>query len=98
MSYQEDTAQPSRPPSDAADAFLFLSYNGADRAIVQSIQTRLEQMNVSTFFDRDRLQPGLPWFDALQDAIGKARAVAVFIGKDGLGTWQKREMELALER
>lgn len=98
MSRQTDTHEPSQPHADTADRFLFLSYNGLDREIVQSVQQRLKGLNIPTFFDREQLNPGLPWFDALQDAIGNARALAVFIGKDGLGTWQKREMELALQR
>lgn len=98
MSHQQDTHQPSQPHSGTVNGFLFLSYNSLDRRAVQGVQQQLRSRNISTFFDRDHLHPGMPWFDALQEAIGKACAVAVFIGKDGLGTWQKREMELALDR
>lgn len=98
MSHPQDTQQPSQPHSGSASGFLFLSYNSLDRRTVQDIQHQLRTRDISTFFDRDQLQPGMPWFDALQEAIGKACAVAVFIGKHGLGTWQKREMELALDR
>lgn len=81
------------PPPD-----LFLSYNGADRQAVAQIERALRQRQVSTFFDQNNLKQGMFWFDALQKAVNDVRAVAVFIGKDGLGRWQKREMALALDR
>src|SRR5215216_880320 len=84
--------------SDADSIDLFLSYNNSDREPVQSFREILQTSHVSTFFDRENLYPGLPWFDALQDALSKVSAVAVFVGKEGLGVWQKREMVLALDR
>jgi hypothetical protein len=53
---------------------------------------------ISTFYDRAGLTPGRPWFDELESALRQLRGVAVFIGKDGLGTLQKREMQFALAR
>ena len=41
--------------------------------------------------------PGLPWPQALEEALRAVRAVAVFIGRE-LGGWQKREMSFALDR
>jgi hypothetical protein len=84
--------------SDADSIDLFLSYNSSDREPVQSFREILQTSHVSTFFDRENLYPGVPWFDALQDALSKVSAVAVFVGKQGLGVWQKREMVLALDR
>ena len=46
---------------------------------------------ITTFLDRDNLVTGLPWPQALEQALRGARAVAVFIGRQ-LGGWQKREM------
>lgn len=34
----------------------------------------------------------------MQQGINKARAVAIFIGREGLGSWQKREMGAGLDR
>jgi len=76
---------------------LFLSYNTADRTSVVTIQRLLEARGITTFLDRDRLMPGLPWPEALEQALRDARAVAVFIGRE-LGGWQKREMWFALDR
>ncbi len=77
---------------------LFLSYNSRDRAEVEAVRRLLLERNVSAFFDRHDLMLGSMWFDDLQSAIRESRAVAVFIGPAGLGTWQKREMALAIDR
>jgi energy-coupling factor transporter ATP-binding protein EcfA2 len=77
---------------------LFLSYNSSDRNEVVKVQQLLSLRNISTFYDRTDLTPGQPWFDELETALGQVRGVAVFIGKEGLGTIQKREMQFALAR
>ena len=53
---------------------------------------------MTTFLDQASLVAGLPWPQALEEALRRARAVAVFIGPHGLGLWQKREMYFALDR
>jgi len=77
---------------------LFLSYNGCDRNEVVKVRQLLSLRNISTFFDRADLTPGQPWFDELESALRQVRGIAVFIGKEGLGTVQKREMQFALAR
>jgi tetratricopeptide (TPR) repeat protein len=77
---------------------LFLSYNGRDRDTVARVRKVLSLRKISTFYDRTDLTPGQPWFDELEAALRRVRGVAVFIGKDGLGTVQKREMQFALAR
>jgi WD40 repeat protein len=83
---------------DADRSALFLSYHGADRETVSRISTLLEARGLSTFLDRKDLIAGLPWPEALEQALAGARAVAVFLGGEGLGAWQKREMWFALDR
>ena len=77
---------------------VFLSYNNADRPLVQGIRKSLESRTIKTFLDRENLKPGLPWPQALEDALGCSRAVIVFIGPKGLGPWQLREVWWALDR
>jgi len=83
-------------PADLRD--LFLSYSRADTAAVTAIRAILEARGVSTFFDREQLLAGMPWPQALEQGLRAARGVAVFIGPEGLGLWQKREMAFALDR
>lgn len=77
---------------------LFLSYHSPDREAVQTVRQLLEARGIATFLDREDLVPGLPWPQALEEALGSVRAVAVFLGPHGLGRWQKREMWFALDR
>jgi hypothetical protein len=92
-----DSAAPNREPTESPGD-LFLSYNSKDFAAVQDVQTLLQGRGLSVFLDRESLTVGLNWFDALQRAIGQVRAVAVFLGPNGLGRWQRRELALALDR
>jgi hypothetical protein len=76
---------------------LFLSYHSVDRESVQTIQRLLEARGIKTFLDRTHLVAGLPWPLALEEALREVRAVAVFLGRDGFGLWQKREIGFALD-
>ena len=60
--------------------------------------TNLAQRGIATFLDRDRLTAGFPWPSALESALSAAKAVVVFLGTNGLGSWQKREVYFALDR
>ena len=50
------------------------------------------------FLDRWYLAAGQPWPQALEQALASCSAVAVFLGSEGLGPWQQRERDLALDR
>jgi hypothetical protein len=76
---------------------LFLSYSSPDRAVVARVRSAIAQ-HASTFFDREDLTPGEPWFDELEAALSNCRGVAVFIGPNGIGSIQKREIQAALQR
>src|SRR5579863_10043260 len=82
----------------STDRDLFLSYNARDRTSVSEIREALAAAGISTFHDCEDLTPGALWFEELEEALGRVRGVAVFIGRDGLGRIQKREMYLALDR
>jgi WD40 repeat protein len=77
---------------------VFLSYHSPDRAALLRIRELLATRGVGTFLDRDNLIAGMPWPQALERALGQARAVAVFLGAHGVGLWQKREIGYALDR
>jgi hypothetical protein len=58
----------------------------------------LRARGAPSFLDRDALVTGVPCSQRLEDALRSLRAVAVFIGPNGFGAWQKREMYFALDR
>ena len=83
---------------DTAAADVFLSYSRTDAEAARRVQAHLQEAGLATFLDRDQLAAGQPWLPALEQAIARCGAVAVFVGPAGLGTWQQREVQLALDR
>ncbi len=77
---------------------VFFSYARRDHAAIEQVARALADAGVGVFLDRWYLAAGQPWPQALEAALAGCRAVAVFIGADGLGPWQQRERDLALER
>jgi hypothetical protein len=77
---------------------LFISYNWQDQAAVEALARALEQRRLRVFLDRWSLIPGRPWQPALEGKIKSCRAVAVVLGEYGMGPWQQREANLALQR
>ena len=75
---------------------VFVSYSRSDEVGAAELNGWLRAQGLSTFFDRSELHPGLRWVPALEDAIGRSRAVAILFGKHGIGNTQQYERELAL--
>jgi formylglycine-generating enzyme required for sulfatase activity len=83
----------------AASAFdVFLSYHWRDHVHVEAVARWLRAQGLRVFLDRWYLTAGRPWPEALEQALGTCRAVAVFVGPGEMGPWQQREKNLALER
>jgi tetratricopeptide (TPR) repeat protein len=89
-------------PVEIAQHDVFLSYHSADRTRVSAVRRLLSERGVRAFLDRNDLTAGLPWPQALEEALRSVRAVLVFVGgaNDGerLGLWQRREAWFALDR
>jgi WD40 repeat protein len=82
-----------------ADSFdVFFSYSTRDHAAVERVARDLTGYGIRVFLDRWYLTPGQPWPQALEQTLAACNAVAVFIGPEGLGPWQQRERDLALDR
>jgi hypothetical protein len=58
----------------------------------------LKVRGIRTFFDVDRINPGGLWFDVLEQALRDVKAVVVFLGRSGLGPWQRREVCLSTDK
>jgi CHASE2 domain-containing sensor protein len=87
------------PPEPAAGAGfdVFLSHNGKDKPVVRELAAALQARGLRPWIDEDELHPGRPWEPELERMIVEARAVAVLIGKDGLGPWEEVEMRAGLK-
>ena len=75
---------------------VFISYCSQDRYIVREMVSTLYHRGLNVWFDQEQLRPGIPWQAALEDILHHSACVAVLIGKEGLGQWQREEMKAAL--
>lgn len=102
MSHSPTTATIPNGTAARPDHDVFLSYHGDDRTVVLGFKGALADRGISSFLDRHDLTPGLPWPEGLERALGRARAVLVFVGRgvegEPLGPWQRREVWFALDR
>jgi hypothetical protein len=76
---------------------LFLSYNRRDRTLVEPLAGALRERGLKVFKDDWYLRPGEPWPAALERNLATSRAIAVAVGRNGLGPWQQREAAAALD-
>jgi hypothetical protein len=77
---------------------VFLSHNSADKAAVEILARRLQEVEgLTPFLDKWHLVPGEPWQEALEQALDCSAAVAVFLGPSGMGAWHNEEMRDALD-
>jgi energy-coupling factor transporter ATP-binding protein EcfA2 len=76
---------------------LFVSYNSADHGVVEDIVRKLRDQGLEPFFDRWALAPGMRWRSELEKALGSCKAVAIFVGPGEMGSWQQREVDVALD-
>jgi len=82
------------PINDAFD--VFLSHNSRNTPLVDELKRLLVAQGISVWLDRDESRPGLHWQVTLENGIRASKSVAVLIGSDGLGPWEKEEMHGAL--
>jgi energy-coupling factor transporter ATP-binding protein EcfA2 len=76
---------------------VFFSYNSQDRAAVEEIACKLLERGIRCFLDLWYLPKGQPWRPLLEQTLAHTRAVAVFVGAQGMGPWQHREVDVALD-
>jgi TIR domain/AAA ATPase domain len=76
---------------------LFLSYNSADHGVVENVARELRDEGLEPFLDRWNLVPGMRWRLELEKTLGSCKAVAIFVGRGEMGSWQQREVDVALD-
>ena len=74
------------------DFDVFLCHNGKDKPKVKEIGEQLKELGILPWLDEWELRPGLPWQHLLEQQIGKIKSAAVFVSKNDIGPWQKREL------
>jgi hypothetical protein len=87
----------ARIDANQDEAFdLFLSHSSHEKATVRAIAEQLKSSGIKVWYDEWQLALGQPWQPLLEQGLKASKAIAVFIGKDGLGPWQNEEMQAAL--
>jgi hypothetical protein len=77
---------------------VFLSHSNQDKPAVELLARRLiDEAGLQPFLDKWHLIPGEPWQEALEEALDASHSCAVFLGPEGLGTWENEEMRAALD-
>ena len=88
----------ARSPSPSSRETVFLSHSGADAQAVRHLAEYLRRNGLDVWLDQDCLKPGDPWQPALEQAILKASAMVVYVGRMGVQNWVDREVRLGLMR
>ena len=81
---------------DPKEFDVFLCYNRSDKEEVQKIRQQLQQEGIKPWVDEWDLLPGRPWQTALEEQIGLIKSAAVFVGVNGIGPWQREELNAFL--
>jgi hypothetical protein len=76
---------------------IFISYNRVDGVLAASLRRELAARGFETFLDSDSLPLGRSWPEQLERQLSRCRTTVVLIGQSGLGPWQRREADLALD-
>jgi type II secretory pathway predicted ATPase ExeA len=76
---------------------VFLSYNSADHRVVEDVARKLRDKGLEPFLDRWYLAPGKRWRSKLEETLSSCKAVAIFVGPGEMGSWQQREIDVALD-
>ena len=93
------TAMPSKQIVERSKTFhAFASYNSADELDVKSIYEFLtDNIGLRIWFDKESIEPGDDWMEAMEEGIENSRACLVFY-RDEPGVWQKEETKQAMRR
>ena len=77
---------------------VFLCHNAEDKPVVKDIARKLKDKGHRPWLDEWELRPGLPWQPELEKKIKDIEAVAVFVGANGVGPWQQKEIDAYLRQ
>lgn len=83
---------------DAGPFDVFLCHNSADKREVREIASKLRSQHLKPWLDERDILPGEPWQEALEEQIKTVKAAAIFVGDNGIGQWQKEEIQAFLEQ
>ena len=81
---------------DKAEFDVFLAHNSQDKPAVRQLGRLLQDRGLRVWLDEWNLKPGAVWQEVLAEILQTTRAAAVLLGPDGVGPWQRLEIQGAL--
>ncbi|MBD2358881.1 toll/interleukin-1 receptor domain-containing protein [Tolypothrix sp. FACHB-123] len=78
--------------NDQPEFDVFLAHNSKDKIFVRNIAKKLRRSRLKPWLDEEAILPGQIIQEEIQKVIPRIKAAAFFIGKHGLGRWQKVEL------
>jgi hypothetical protein len=95
-SYLETKADRDQNLGELMKYNVFLCHNSKEKAAVQQIADALKSYGLTYWLDDSEIVPGRPVLDAIEAGLLGSKSVAVFIGPDSMGQWQKQESRIAV--
>ncbi len=77
---------------------LFLAHNSQDKPAVEAVGRLLQKRGFRPWLDKWHLRPGMPFQSEIEKLIPSLRALAVFVGLDGTGPWERMEIMAAISQ
>lgn len=77
---------------------VFLSHNSREKPTVERIAAKLKREGLEPWLDKWCLTPAGDWQDELAMGLRASETCAVFVGPNGLGSWEDLEYKLATDR
>jgi hypothetical protein len=86
------------PPNEPKRHDAFLSYNSQDRLAVEELAGRLKAERFALYLEAWELLPGREFQTGLAGALSESKTCVVFLGPNGLGPWQKQELQVGIDK
>jgi hypothetical protein len=77
---------------------VFLCHNSEDKPEVRVIAEMLVKEGIKPWLDEADISVGGFWHSNIGGQIETAKSAAVFVGRSGIGPWQKREIQALLSQ
>lgn len=72
---------------------FFLCHNSLEKGAIRDLNAALKSQTIKTWLDEDDLDPGSNWLTEIQEMIPTIQNAMVCVGVDGLGPWQRSEID-----
>ena len=72
---------------------VFISHNSLDKPLVERLSDKLREKNLHIWLDKEKLYAGDSLPESIRQAIFNSRTALFCVSENGLGEWQKDEIE-----